>query len=271
MKSGKTSRLRLLCLGAILLCMCISCGGPSPSTVYDKGIKAFSKGDYASAATYFDAIPDYLNASTYGAYSHGIVLFDQQRYAEAEPYFKDCQNFMYGKSRYEYCHACGLKEAGQWAEAAAAFSALRDYEDAAPQAAYCSARAAEDSHIYDTALYNYEAAGELDDAPDRLINLQTQIYSRACGLQEEGHYADALALFNVLGDYLSSESRAIECKDASREKDYEQAEALFQAGAYEEAYVMFGSLSGYRDAANRMEELAEILGIPTETDEDEWR
>ena len=65
----------------------------------------------------------------------------------------------------------------------------------------------------------------------------------------------------VLGDYLSSADQAVECKTYLRDAEYDQADALEASGDLQGAYDLFSSLSGYRDAAQRAEDLAAQLGI----------
>ena len=129
------------------------------------------------------------------------------------------------------------------------------------QAQYCAARSAEESKDYEAALYGYEAAGNLHDAQDRLINLQGQLYNRAITLKGEGNYAAAMKLFTMLGDYLSAADQAIECKEVGLEQQYTDAEALEAAGDLQGAFDLFLALSGYRDAADRAGMLAAQLGI----------
>ena len=57
----------------------------------------------------------------------------------------------------------------------------------------------------------------------------------------------------------------MECKDLYREAQYTQADALETQGGLQSAYDLFNSLTGYRDAAQRAEDLAQRLGIDTST------
>lgn len=47
-----------------------------------------------------------------------LVLYEQGQYAEAEPYFAQSLDILYGRERYQYCHAHVLAEEGRFAEAA---------------------------------------------------------------------------------------------------------------------------------------------------------
>ena len=57
------------------------------------------------------------------------------------------------------------------------------------------------------------------------------------------------------------------CKEYLRDNQYHEAEELLSAGDLQGAYVLFSSLSSYRDAAARANQLAAQLGIDTSADE----
>ena len=237
------------------------------SIAYQKAIDTFAGGDYVAAATAFEKLKDYGEAPVYAAYSRGLTLFEQGFYTEAAPYFEKSQEFMYGASRYAYCNAHILEESGEFAAAAEGFQALGEFEDAMARENYCKARIAEADKDYTTALYGYEAAGEYSDAPDRLMSLQNQMYQYAIQLKEERKYQQALVLFGLLGDYLSSAAQAKECKDFFREDLYAQGEQFAAAGRVQEAYDAFKGLSGYRDSESWVLDLGTQLGIFEETDD----
>ena len=261
MKHTRRAALAGLCL---LLLACLSACAQDRGRAYDKALKLFSSEDYAGAATAFDRLGSYAESATYAAYSHGLVLYEQGQYAAAEPYFESCRSFMYGEQRYQYCHAHSLMQAGQWADAGQTFAAAGELEDAPLQAQYCLARDAEERKDYEAALFGYEAALGLHDADQRLYNLQGQLYNRAIALKGEARYEDALVLFNLLGDYLSSADQAVECNNAWLDQRYDAADALETQGDLQGAFDLFSSLSSYRDAAARAEGLAEQLGIVIE-------
>ena len=260
----KPIRLPALLLCIILTFSLTSCS-QDKSLSFSKAVDLFADGDYAAAAEKFDKLGDYATAPTYAAYSHGLVLYEQGQYSAAEPYFASTREFMYGEERYQYCHAHGLMEAEQFAEASAAFAAMGEFEDAPMQAQYCAARAAENAKDYENALFGYEASLGFHDAEDRLYNLQGQIYNRAIALKAQGSYESAIALFNMLGDYLSSAAQAVECKEIWLDEQYTQADALEASGNLQAAFDLFYGLSSYRDAASRAHALADRLGIQIKT------
>ena len=256
----RTKRFVLfLMLASLLICFC-SCA-QNNSGKFESAVKLFANGDYLEAAEAFEKLGDYATAPTYAAYSRGLVLYDQGQYSAAEPYFAQTREFMYGEERYQYCHAFALLESGLFAEAEAAFLKMGEFEDAPIQAQYCAARYAEENKDYEAALYGYEASVGLHDAEDRLFNLHGQLYNRAIALKNEGNYAGAMPLFTMLGDYLSAADQAIECKEIGLEQQYADAEALEALGDDQSAFALFHALSGYRDAAERAQELANRLGI----------
>lgn len=263
---------RRLCLMLMCLALLLSFSGctQDKSRSYNKAVDLFADGEFGEAAEAFAKLGEYANAPTYAAYSQGLVLYNQGQYSAAEPYFAQTRSFMYGSERYQYCHAYALMDAGQYAEAAQAFRAMEDFEDAPLQAEYCHARAAEDAKDYETALYGYEAAVSLHDAEDRLYNLQGQLYNRAIALKEEGKYADAIILFNMLGPYLSSAAQAVECQEYLLDEQYAQADALEAAGDLQAAFDLFNALSSFRDAADRAQLLADRLGIKITTNIDRY-
>lgn len=251
--------LLILLLATVLLTLssCVKYKGN-----YDKGISAFSNGDYATAATEFDmSDPNIGNAPVYAAYSHGMVHWEKAQYAEALPYFEKTQGFMYGSKRYLYCLSFDYMKRQSYQEACEGFQLLGDFEDALLMAEYCNGVYAEQNKDYETALFSYENAGDVMDAPDRLLNLQTQIYNKAIELKNNGDYENAQILFNYLGEYLNSPEYALECRNVTLEDKYEQAESLATEGKKQEAYQLFRALGVYRDSAQKASELAAALGI----------
>ena len=252
-------------LSVLLMCLLLLTGC---TQTYDEAVDLFAAGQYAEAAEAFEHLGSRAAAPTYAAYSRGLVLYEQGQYAAAAPYFEKTQDFMYGKERYRYCNAHGHLDAGDLLEAANGFLNLGDFEDAPLWYEYCAARLAEENKDYENALYSYEAAGNLADAEDRLYNLRGQIYNRAIEFKKEGNYSDAIILFTMLGDYLSAADQAAQCKDVYLDGQYEQADFYEAAGDLQAAYDLFTGLAGYRDSAERAEEIAPFLGIEIENRED---
>ena len=255
-KAKRTGALALLCALALLL---TGCG--DQTAAYEKALAYFGSGDYAAAADTFAKLGDYLQAKTYAAYSQGLTFWEQGNYTAAEPYFEQTQHFMYGGDRYRYCHAAALEEAGQYAEAAQWFAALGELEDAPQRAAYCRALDAAGNGDYETALINYQDAGGYADAAARLDALQFEIYGRAAELRDAKEYGQAFTLFTLLGENYDAQEQARICKNYFLDQTYADAEAMIASGDLQGAYDAFNTLSGYRDAAARADELAAQLGL----------
>lgn len=252
----KASALALLCALALLLS---GCG--DQSAAYDTALGYFGNGDYAAAADAFAKLGDTLQAEMYAAYSQGLTFWEQGNYTAAEPYFEQTQSFMYGGERYRYCHAAALEEAGQLTEAAQWFAALGEYEDAPRRAAYCRALDAMGNADYETALISYQDAGGYADAAAKLDALRFEIYQRASELKDAMDYEQAFTLFTMLGDSYDAQEQARVCKNYFLDQSYAAAEALIASGDLQGAYDAFSTLSGYRDAAARADELAAQLGL----------
>ena len=250
-------RCLLLGLVLILLTGCTA----NHSEAYRRALDLFAAGEYEEAAQAFEKLGDYQQSARYAAYSRGLVLWEQGDYLSAEPYFEQCQDLLMGGQRYAYCHACALEASGDAAGAAEAFGKLGDFEDAPLRQYYNEGVDAENRKDYETALYDYDAAGATADAADRLLNLQGQIYNRAVELRKERSYEEAIYLFTILGDYLSSARQAVECEQIFRDEQYNQADVLETAGDLQGAYDLFSMLTGFRDAAQRASDLASRLGI----------
>jgi tetratricopeptide (TPR) repeat protein len=258
-KAGK--RLAAGIFVCLLVLLISGCG--DKEAAYDKALAVFAEGDYAQAATAFSRLGDFLQAETYAAYSQGLTYYGQGNFAAAEPYFEQTRGFMYGEQRYSFCHANVLEEAGDFAQAAIWYEALGEYEDAPERLAYCLARIAADNGDYETALVKYAEAGSYSDAPDRLDKLNFEIYERAKAFLDAMDYRQAFLLFTLLGDRYDATEYARTAKNHMLEQDYVNAEQMIKDGDLQGAYDVFHAMAGFRDAAARADELANLLGIDT--------
>ena len=261
-KTGK--RLMMILLVCLLAFLMTGCGDKEDA--YDKALAIFAEGDYAQAATAFEKLGDFLQAETYAAYAQGLTYYEQGSYAAAEPYFAMTRDFMYGDQRYRFCHAYVLEEAGAFQEAAEWYEALGEFEDAARRAAYCTARIAEAAEDYETALVKYSEASGYQDAEARLDALNFAIFERATALMNALDYQQAILLFTLLGDRYDAPEYARFCKNKMQEQDYLAGEQMIKDGDLQGAYDLFHALVGFRDAASRADELANLLGIDTTQD-----
>lgn len=256
-KPGKrAAAIALLCALALFLS---GCG--NQAAAYDKALAMFAEGEYAGAAAAFGKLNDFLQAETYAAYAQGLTYYEQGSFAQAEPYFEQTRDFMYGDQRYRFCHAYALEAAEAFSEAGKWYAELGEYEDAPRRAAYCRARVAIENEDYETALIQFAEADRYQDAAERLDALNFEIYERASALMDELNYEQAFLLFTLLGDRYNATDYARTCKNYMLEQAYAAAEQMIKDGDLQDAYDQFSALTGFRDAASRADELAELLGI----------
>ena len=71
-------------------------------------------------------------------------------------------------------------------------------------------------------------------------------YVKAMKFYEEGQYAEALAIYNTLGDYADSATMRDICQNIV---DYTQAEAYYAAGDYRAALELYQAHERYEDSA----------------------
>ena len=97
-------------------------------------------------------------------------------------------------------------------------------------------------------------------------------YNAAAALLEAGQYDEAITAFEALNGYKDSAEQITAAKNAIAEEErlareaeieaenaaaYAEAEALLEAGQYDEAIAAFEALKGYRDSAKRVTEARE--------------
>lgn len=140
---------------------------------YAAAEKAFSDGDYDSAAALFSALGDYRDAAERAAecgpaaeFAAGEAAYAEGRYADAAAIFADLGTFAGASDRILAC-ADALLEGGEYEEAAEAFGRV-DSEEAAAGAAYAQGCLALEEGRYEEAAAQFEAAGEYRDAAERL-------------------------------------------------------------------------------------------------------
>ena len=92
-------------------------------------------------------------------------------------------------------------------------------------------------------------------------------YNNAVSLMKDGKYTEAIAEFDLLGDYKDSKKKITECRELFHkieqkeiENKYKEANALMNEGKYTEALSIFYGLNGYKDSAEKIR-----LLIPNET------
>ena len=78
-----------------------------------------------------------------------------------------------------------------------------------------------------------------------LVGCSLQDYQTAGALYKEGRYAQALELYEALGDYADSVKMADICRQKA---NYEKAGQLLAAGEYEQAALIYDALGMYSDS-----------------------
>ena len=84
-------------------------------------------------------------------------------------------------------------------------------------------------------------------------------YKEAVTLYDQGHYDDALVIFQNLGAYKDSVDKAREIGLAKKEAAYQTAMALYEEGDYDSAFAAFTELGVYKDSKQRVEEMKQAF------------
>lgn len=100
---------------------------------------------------------------------------------------------------------------------------------------------------YAQAIVMFETLGDYRDSMEMVRKCN---YETAVSLMESGRYEDAIPFFEALGDYEDSARKIADCELALR---YNKAIALMDAGNFEEAVAVLETLDGYKDSANLLE------------------
>jgi len=157
----------------------------------------------------------------------------------------------------QYEKADSLLAKGEYAKAAEAFDALGSYSDASRMALYCRAFIAGEEGEFQKAATAFSLLSDIKDSA-----LLADYYT-ARSLEEQGGaetdvekwyqaegwvpYYDAYELYTKLSLFRDSDIRA----EACRSTVYNQATALADAGKYNEAAILMGTMGSYNDAEKR--------------------
>ena len=128
---------------------------------------------------------------------------------------------------------------GKFQEAKDGFAALGNFSDAAQRAAdvdleiaYVSAGNMVKEGLYADAATAYDKLGDYRDSRELACSARYQL-----GQQEfqAGNYDEAEALFQALGEYQDAPQQLAQVIEVRNALHYSRAEALAEAGSYEEA------------------------------------
>lgn len=218
------------------------------------------QGDYAGAATKFETLGAYSDASQMAMYCKAIAAAESfGMYSVAVDAFKNLGDFKDSKQLSAYYLARGYEASGSKKADAENIQSASDTELAE---SYQLLNAA--SEIYaGLALFKdciarcaaCESAKEsiFAEQEARRSSERENRYQEAITLQEQGEYASAKALFSALSPYKDCIERIALCEQSIIESDYMQGEALLSDGKWEEAIEAFKKAGTYKDAQQRIE------------------
>ena len=194
------------------------------SSVYDKALDLFEKGDYMSAATLFQRLAqqgNYLDTQTrlLDAYYHeGLKRVSQKEYDAAIDAFAAAGSYEDSKEQKAAAYYEKASEAfanGQYKEAIDAFACAGSYGDAETQIAgsyYALAEQQFANREYAEAIISFRMSKDYKDAEKRLDEAQLACYDEAVKKAEAEEYKAALPFFELLKDYKNSADYAMSLK-----------------------------------------------------------
>ena len=249
---------------------------------YEQATAAMESGDYAAAAAGFKALGEYGDAyeqmlETYyrqalalresgdlnGALTLARQLSSMAQYRDSDALAQAVRaDILYGEGR----------TAEAWQLYAGVDEGLRRHQDDY-QAMFEAADALLQAEAYDDAIKAFQALGGYGESAARIEQAydgkyQAE-YAAALALMEEKKYDEAIAGFGALGEYSRAQEMALECrylkalseeengslrtallamsalgeyKDAAAQAQRMQAEMLFDAGQYADAWNLFAGL-----------------------------
>ncbi len=152
-----------------------------------------------------------------------------------------------------YQEAVAALESSDLETAYTMFIAAGDYEDAADQAgkldAYQKAKAAMAEGKYQEARKEYIQLGSYLDSAKNLETCNAALYQEAASSKENGDFAKAYKLFELISGYSDSAEMVQQMKD-----DYTTADELLKNGKYDEANSAFIALYNYSDSETKAQE-----------------
>jgi len=185
------------------------------------------------------------NDSRADAYGYALNYFSNQEFDKASIQFSRVGDYADAKEYIDYIAVIKLGLDGMYAPAAATIANLySNLQDAADYQIYFSALDQLDKGEYETAEANllslngfFNSIELLDEMNDRY---NQSVYDEAAAAMAAGNWDTALEIYSMLDD------RAM-----MKECWYQRAQALASAGKYAEAAEQYGSIIGYKDAADQ--------------------
>lgn len=270
--------------------------------MYAQGELLMTQGDYAGAATQFETLGAYSDASQMAMYCKGIMAAENLgMYDVAISAFQGLGDFKDSKQMVTYYQGRNYQAAADvwiesekrdelvkarqaYDEAAKVYSGLALFKDCMTRISPCKSgagNAQEKINAYDykaadalemagkleEALQAFEALGGYSDSAERAAGIPEKIYARdyatADKLERGRQFEAALKAFKALGRYSDSAERAKGVQEKIYAQDYDEAEALEKAGKYKQAMEAFKALGSYSDSAERASDLKNLANLET--------
>lgn len=206
---------------------------------YDRAAQLESEGDLAGAILAFDTLGEYSDAPTRAnaaRYAQAQEAFDAGHFSLAAEGFTALGKYSDAATRVKECAyelAMFLFDAERYADAYEALMAIEEYSPAvsrAREAAYLQAEKLIAAGDLAGASEAFRMAGQYSDAAERQ---KQSLYQLAIEKMQNGAYEEAGELFDGLGSYSDARSRRNESNDLWLSEKREEADALFDEGAYQ--------------------------------------
>lgn len=198
-----------LLLSLAILMVCVPAFAESATSslqeMYAEAELMMVQGDYTGAATKFEAMGGYSDASKMAM----------------------------------YCKAISCAELGMWEMAISALNELGDFKDSKQLATYYTGRM----------LLDYATLTNKETATEQELNECLLLAQEASSVFSElALYKDSLTRYAESETLLKAFRTEQEAREvASLEKIYQDALVMINEGKYDEAYLLFESLRGYKD------------------------
>ena len=229
--------------------------------MYAEAELLMAQGDYSSAASKFEALGTYSDASQMAMYAKAIMAAETlNMYDVAVSAFEGLDDFKDSKQMAVYYTGRSFQytaniayETGIENQDVTSLQALADF--------YKKAR-----DVYSELALFKDSITRMADCEKRYEEIEKLIvkkreetdeatYQKALGLENEGKYADALKVFETITHYKDSAEHitAIEeqINEAKFEGKYQTAASLEETGQYAKAWKAFKELDSYKDSLNR--------------------
>ncbi len=224
-------------------------------TIYRDAVSLFENEKIKEARDLFQKIPGYEDASDYYRYTEGLVALEEKNYTVAVTSFQSIPGFLDSDDlaklsserqiSQQYQDAVKLFKETRYKEATSAFASISDYADSEYYIEYMSAMEALNSEKYPEAIEKFRRMETFLDSKHIADEAEKQyftiLYNNAVAHFDDENYADALELFELLGDY----------SDAAAYKAYLSGIIADEKEDYLTAYEAYETIPDFKDSKNR--------------------